>query len=365
MEPWPKVGWYWIMANPFACCRAAALFALSLGLTFAAVSATPAPLFAEDSALDMEMDVDFAAICRNPTTGKCEDLPATIYYADDDGARVRIDVELRTRGRWRRATSNCAIPAFFVYFDPLQIQGTVFENQTMLPFTTHCQHYNKRYHRYALLEYLAHRYYNLLTDASLKVRLTQTMFRDTGASRQYQRYGFFTEHFQSVAARIGAEFFEQDRLDPRDADAVELVRLSVFQYMIGNLDWSVPGAHNIALFRRENGTVVAIPYDFDYSGLVNAEYAEPPDFLHLRSVRNRKYRGFCWPGFDWNGIFAEFLAIRPAVIRLLDDLPGLDRGRHRDTTWFLNRFYKTIESPEQRQKQIIDDCRRLPPATPD
>jgi hypothetical protein len=345
--------------------------AASVLLFLAPISALPAesmisePLFAEDSALEMEFEVDFSSICRNPERGECGDLPATIYYTDDDGARVRIDVRLRTRGRWRRETSNCAFPALFVYFDPLQIVGTVFENQTMLPFTTHCQHYDKHYHRYTLLEYLAHRYYRLLTDASLKVRLTRSTFRDQGASRQYERYGFFTEHFQSGATRIGAEFIEVDRLDPREADATELATLSVFQYLIGNLDWSVPESHNIALFRHGNGTVFAIPYDFDYSGLVNAEYAEPPDFLHLRTVRSRKFRGFCWPGMDWDGIFSRFVAIRPEMIRLLEDLPGLGRGRVRDTTWYLNRFYETIESPRKRQRAIIDACRQLPPVAPD
>ena len=69
--------------------------------------------------------------------------------------------------------------------------------------------------------------------------------------------------------------------------------MSIFQYMIGNLDWSVLKSHNIALFRREDGTIIPLPFDFDYSGLVNAEYAVPPKALHLYSIRVRKYRGFC------------------------------------------------------------------------
>ena len=36
-----------------------------------------------------------------------------------------------------------------------------------------------------------------------------------------------------------------------------------------------------------------MPYDFDYSGLVDAPYAVPPDSIHLANVRVRRYRGFC------------------------------------------------------------------------
>ena len=201
----------------FAACSVLAVLSVAICLPLispaAAKTGTSQPLFEQDAPLEMEFEVDFAKVCHDPTSGRCEDLPATIQYIDDRGVPISLDVKLRTRGRWRRDSSNCDLPALFVYFDPTQVEGTLFENQTMLPFTTHCRSYNRIYHRYTMREYLAYRYYNLLTDNSLQARLTHTKFRDTGGSFRSRRYGFFTEHFQRAASRMGAEFIERE--DPR------------------------------------------------------------------------------------------------------------------------------------------------------
>ena len=302
---------------------------------------TSQPLFEQDAPLEMEFEMDFAKVCHDPTSGGCEDLPAKIQYIDDRGFPIILDVKLRTRGRWRRDTSNCDLPALFVYFDATQVEGTLFENQTMLPFTTHCKSYNRVYHRYTMLEYLAYRYYNLLTDNSLRARLTYTKFRDSGGSFRSRRYGFFTEHFQRAASRMGAEFIEREDQDPREIDPMELATLSTFQFMIGNLDWSVLKSHNIALFRREDGTIIPLPFDFDYSGLVNAEYAVPPKALHLYSIRVRKYRGFCRSELNWEELFGKFFAIRTPVMQLINDMPAKPNKFH-STRVILKSSYQAL-----------------------
>lgn len=365
----PREDWCWNMASIFSGSSAGAIVALLFCLApspiLALDTAVPAPLFAKLTALEMEFELDFDKLCRNPSRGQCEDVPATIYYRNNDGTRVRIDVRVRTRGRWRKDSADCAFPALFIYFNPSQVEGTLFDSQTMLPFTTHCKNHSKTYQRYTMLEYLAHRYYQLLTDASLNVRLTHTTFRDTGKDRQIRRYGFFIEHFQSTATRLNAEYIDEDFLDPRETNATELATLSVFQYMISNLDWSVLVSHNIALFRRDNGTVLAIPYDFDYSGFVNAEYATPPAKLHrLRNVRARLYRGFCRPEIDWDDVFGKFHAIRSEVMQMAEDIPAVGNVGRSEAKRFLNKFFATIDSADKRQRRIIDKCRKLPAPKP-
>src|ERR1041385_40117 len=71
--------------------------------------------------------------------------------------------------------------------------------------------------------------------------------------------------------------------------------VDIFQYMVGNTDWSVPNYHNIKLIRKKNADdspPYVIPYDFDYCGLVNAYYAVPAEILGIEKVTDRKYRGF-------------------------------------------------------------------------
>jgi len=348
---------------PRLCGRASVLAGVWIFCVMPAAADEPAneaPLFMDDTVLAMEFELDFTRICRDPTRGDCEDLPTTVYYFDAEDNRHRTDVKLRTRGRWRRGTGNCAFPAMFAYFDEEQNRGTLFEGQKTLALTTHCQHAKRNYEGYTLKEYLAYRFYNLLTDASMRVRLARIVYRDSASGREYERYGFFSEHFDDLARRLGGERYEVDKLDPRDIDATELATLSVFQYMIGNLDWSVIVGHNIVVFRRHDGTLVPVPFDFDYSGLVNARYAVPPDIAKLRNVRTRKYWGFCRADIDWNGVFPRFLALRSDVAELVQDLLDGYPKEHRQTADYLTFFYETIESEKRRRKYIVEACRPVP-----
>lgn len=318
-------------------------------------------LFADAAPLALQLTLDFDAICLDPTVSDCVDTPATLSYRAEDGTEHKFDILLRTRGRGSERTSACAFPSFFIRFPPEQTHGTLFAGESSVPFTTHCFHHSKLYQAYSILEYLAYRLYNLVTENSLKVRLARVSYRRAGSKRTFTRYGFFTEHFEGMAERIGAEIWETEQLDPRRTDAVELAMLSVFQYMIGNLDWSVIRPHNIVLFRKSGGAILPVAFDFDYSGLVDTEYAVPPDYLRIRTVRTRRYRGFCRPDTDWDAVFNGFLAQREGALRLIGGLPELSRARRIRARSYLTSFFRILESERERQKSIVTACRPMPP----
>lgn len=323
-------------------------------------SADEAPLFADDAALTITFDVKLGDLCLEPERGDCPDLPARITYAADDGSIVGLDVRVRTRGRHQKNTSRCKVPALFLYFDESQVQGTLFDGQSMLPLTTHCHNRDKRYHMYTLLEFLGHRIYNLITDASLRVRLVKVEYLDGGTKPRFTLYGFFSEHFRNVAARLGAEVYDVDTLEPRLTDANELAAFSLFQFMIANLDWSVIKRHNVELFRLADGKVVAVPFDLDYSGIVNAEYAGPPDWARIRRVTQRIYRGFCRPEIDWDALFERFLSMQNDVMALVAGVEGMSLRGQRHANFQLNRFFKILRSEKKRNSQIVEECRPMP-----
>ena len=64
--------------------------------------------------------------------------------------------------------------------------------------------------------------------------------------------------------------------------------------MIGNTDWSsVDEGHNMELVKGPSETQWAVPYDFDFSGIVDARYAAPDPRFSIKDVRQRFYRGWC------------------------------------------------------------------------
>ena len=101
----------------------------------------------------------------------------------------------------------------------------------------------------------------------------------------------------------------------------ELATLALFQYLIGNTDWSALYGHNTVALQDANETLNVVPYDFDFSGLVDLSYAVPAPELSIRTVRRRVFRGFCTPAPDWAVLFAAFEERQPAIMELTASIP--------------------------------------------
>jgi len=321
-------------------------------------------LFLEDWPLEMDLFMDPKKFCRVEDKSKCQDIPARLSYSVNGPEDQVIDIPLlvKTRGSWRLRRDICTIPPLFLVFpeDQTQTKGTLFAGQDVLPLTTHCSSKQGRTDDYVLKEYLAYRIYNLFSEKSVRVRLAYIRYRKPNVNKLPKpHYAFFNEHFHSVAARNDAEFWETPRLNPAQTDSMEMATMELFQYMIGNTDFSSLGQHNIVLLRTSEGRVTTLPFDFDFSGLVSAKYAGPDPRLPLQSNRQRLYRGFCHPDLDWDQLFQRFIDKKAQVFELLDSTPGLTRRAQKSTRKFLNEFYKIMDSPKLRQRNIVDACRTI------
>jgi hypothetical protein len=332
--------------------------------SWAVGEATESTLFTENSPLELVLEIDLKALCRVRDQAKCEDVSATLSYHTQTDGEHRIPVMVRSRGGWRLKSKNCHVPPMFILFDK-GLDGTLFAGQEMLPVTTHCKK-RVRYESYLLREFLAYRIYNLLTEKSVRVRLLNIVYRKPGGKGSDQpRKAFFSEHFNSMAERNGAVVRWERGNVPPPADPMELATMDLFQFMIGHVDWSTTRQHNVMLIRAQDASeeaaqeerVTAVPYDFDFSGLVSAHYAGPPPELNLLNTRHRMYRGFCNPAIDWEALFARFQDIRPAVFELIGSVPDLSKSSQKNARRFIESFYEILDSPEKRKHQIIDACR--------
>jgi AAA family ATP:ADP antiporter len=360
------LSWTRIRPSPGLGARAASWGVAAIGVVALASSApadaaaetrpTPQGLFDETEPLEMELVFDSPALCRNPERSQCADLPATLLYEDAAGREQRVHVALRTRGRYRADTVQCELPALFVFFTG-DTSDTPFVGQGMLPLTTHCLR-GAGYEQYLLKEYWAYRIYETLASKSLHVRLARVTYRDAeGRLAPIERYAFFTEHFESFARRHGAAVRSQQVFDPRTADPAEMTTFDLFQYAIGNTDWSSVKGHNVLLVESD-GLVTPVPFDFDFSGLVNAVYASVSPQLSISSVRQRVFRGVCNPETDWDAAFAHFAAQRENVLGLADEIPGLERRQRERAIEYLEEAFATFVSPGRRATLIVDECRR-------
>ena len=320
-------------------------------------AADQSQLFAQHEPIAIEMVLDLQGLCHGDEEG-CEQAPATIVYRDGDGVEHTVNARLQVRGKWRAEGGNCRVPPLFVFFDD-GTAGTPFDGETMLPLTTHCRD-TGGYEQYVLKEYAAYLIYNLFTDKSMRVRLAKITYRDLGRKGRENvvaRYGFFTEHFDSLAARNAAKLIDAKEFKTADADPQDLATFELFEYLIGNTDWSALAGHNVTHLREESGRVTAVPYDFDFSGLVDATYAGPPPELPIQRVTQRLFRGFCHPGHDWQTTIDRFVERRGAIAELLDQVPDLEAKQRAEAHEFIDKFYEILSSPEQVQSKIVDACR--------
>lgn len=315
------------------------------------------PLFSSDSMLIIKVEGDLHA-CINDR-GDERDYHAITVTHYTEGDSIILPMKAKVRGNFRRRKSTCQFPPLRLKMADSVVLGTVFEGQGKIKLVTHCRGKNQAFEQKLFQEYLVYRAYNLLTDQSFRVRLIEVTYVNTG-KRPYTQvhHGFLIEDDDDMAARLGGTKMETANVHPMSADGVSANRLALFEYMIGNTDWSIPAAHNMELIMLEPGTPpIVVPYDFDWSGIVGAPYAEPNPLLGISNVKERIYRGFCRPESTWEPVWEAFEENKDAIIQLYLDFPYLTKQEKNSAIKYIEEFYDIIEDPRKRKLNIEDKCR--------
>ena len=215
-------------------------------------------------------------------------------YKDAAGSNVNVAVTLRSRGHFRRQFRNCDFPPLKVEMTKAAAKNTVFEGNHTLKLASNCRPSSSEYEQYILQEAALFRMYTLLTPWSYRVRLAHVTYQDSAAkAKPVVSWAFLVEDDGDLAKRREAKKFETKGALFDDLAPDEWGTTQLFQYMIGNTDWSVSGLHNITLLKDTTSIVHSVPYDFDWSGAVDARYSFPDKSLSIRSVRERLWRGDC------------------------------------------------------------------------
>ena len=323
-------------------------------------SAAAAPqipaMFSSYELIEFTIETDYGAL-RGDRTQESEYREAMLRLIDDEGVERTIDIRVRTRGIFR--LENCRFPPMRVDVPRTRVGGTIFDGQNGLKLVSHCRDRDDD-EQDVLKEYLVYRTFNLLTDESFRVRLARVTYADgEDDDDPVVRYAFFIEDAEAMAERLGGTYLEVAQTSPRNFGAEEAARVSVFEYMVGNTDWSMVQFHNAEVVQNSRGVYVPVPYDFDWTGFVSAPYARPNERLGLRNVRQRIYRGFCRPNLDYSKIYDQFRAIRSDLEALYTSQEGLDEDNVKEAVEYIDGFYEDIETMERADDRLMDDCRDM------
>jgi hypothetical protein len=322
----------------------------------ASAQAPPAsPLFRTTTPLALQLKTDLRALLRDRGEKRVEH-GATLHF-EDAGDSGSVNVDLRTRGIFR--LKRCAFPPLRIDLPARKVENTPFAGQDKLKLVTHCQS-DRTSERNLLQEYALYRVFNALTDTSYRVRLAHVTYIDSSRADTVIRYGFLIESDVELGRRIGAQVQELDKVHDVLTDPAYMTLVAVFQYLIGNTDWSVWGRHNIAIFGDSvTHKRIAVPYDFDFSGAVGAYYATPPEQLPIKSVRERLYRGYCQPDSLVYRVVDRFRLAKDSIYAAVRAVPDLPEGDVRAVLDYFKEFFDAIENRGTVQREFLRRCRTV------
>ncbi|NNC77338.1 MAG: hypothetical protein HKN77_05195 [Woeseiaceae bacterium] len=322
------------------------------------------PLFQSDEVLELHITGPVSTLTQDRPDE--EYLPANVSWVEPDGRTVSVDIKIRTRGNYRRKRDTCRFPPIRLNFKTSEVKNTIFHKQDALKIITHCKDGSERYEQGVIREYLVYRMLNTLTDLSYRVRLLKVRYTDTESNRDDRiNFAAVIEHKDRLAKRSDTKPLEVPWTSLASLDPEYTTLLAVFQYMIGNTDFSpIAGppdedcCHNVNLFSNDSGTVFPVPYDFDITGMVNAPYATPNPKFKLRNIRQRLYRGHCRHNEHLPTIVQNFNDRRAALYALVNDEESLTSSSRKSMLSYLDSFFKIIDKRSNLDKRIIRSCRQ-------
>jgi hypothetical protein len=322
----------------------------------------PEKLFDSNETFSISISAPWREIVRKDDVQ--DPYPATMQFTDSLGQTHNLPLTVERRGITRQDV--CKYPPIKMRMNKEDMKGTTFRGQDELKLVTHCDK-GDRWEQYYVKEYLAYRFFNQITEKSFRARpLSITYIDSENNASEEPRFAFLIEDIADVAKRNELKKEDSAEIKRSQLDKLHASRVALFEYLIANVDFEVLSGpkddkccHNARLIGNEDSSVVSpIPYDFDSSGFVDAHYAVPNDFLGIRAVTQRLYRGYCAHNDTMEQARQEYIAKEADIMGLISSESRLTERNAKTANKFIGDFFETIKSDKDYQKHIIGKCRK-------
>ena len=315
-------------------------------------------LFEDDTILDITLQFDLTTYIK--TKPKEEYLKGKITFHPGMTDSITRDIRIRTRGVFRN---------MWCFYAPLELNlnnadfgYSDLDSIGKIKLVPQCTSTSES-EKYVLIEYLIYKMYSVMTDTSFRVRLLNINYIDSENRRNpMTQYGFLIEPLKMLNARTNSVEVVSRGVTQKSIYPGVMDRVAIFNYMVGNYDWAVPNRHNIKVIRPltfDNlNLAVAVPYDFDWTGLVNASYAIPDDKITgTTTVRERIFLGICRSREDYRKELEQFLEKKDEFYRLINEFPYLNEKQKRDMIYYLDEFYELCSGRQRILEVFLNSCK--------
>lgn len=250
------------------------------------------------------------------------------------------NLEVRVRGRFRRTT--CAMPPLKLKFDKQWLRAAGLNRHNDFKLVTHCTQ-DQAGQEALLREQLAYELYATIAgEAALRTELVKVTYVNTVDGSTESSYAILIEDIDDLEDRLAAH--KLDNIYGTSYDRFTNAEVvSLFQYMIGNTDYSLAMGRNVKLVEGENEEVTAVPYDFDFSGLVSASYMRLRTDLGQDSPHDRIWIWELNEEPQLEAATQHFLDLEEQLLDQVDNYNELSNGSRREIKNFLKGFFRDLD----------------------
>ncbi len=309
-------------------------------------------LFEGEDLLEVSLYFDLTKFLKKEERDQTIDGRMILHLGETDSLERKVTVKYRGQSRYER----CKYPPARITLKKPLYEGPGSGRIKKIKLVNQCQP-GTTYGDYVIREYLVYRLYSVVTDTSFRARLIRLTYFDTERKRKpLVQYGMLLEPEGLVESRLNLLEVNTKAVSMRHMLPTMIDRIAIFNYMVSNWDWSVPGQHNISVFSSPifeyAGQGIPIPYDFDLAGVVNADYAIPLPETGLESNRDRTFLGICRSREVFESELRLFLSKKEEFYSVIENSPYLSRGAKKDITVFLDQFFDQLEKPRGFERMV-------------
>ncbi len=312
------------------------------------------PFFRDTTLVSFELTLNFEYFSKTQKSG-AKYLPAIVRYKQANSELKKIKIKFKTRPG-ARDSLNCSFPMLTLDFPKEKINGTPFYGLNKVKLVNPCHLNDSLANDYVLLEYAIYKSYQHLSTFNLKVRLAEITMHDSANLQPSVKFiAFFLQDIDEMAGEKGGKIFKVANVPMGYCDQNSMQNLSLFQYMIGNTNWSVSSLYNISFSSAQGLSLVPVPFEFSSCGLINHPSARPAPHTPITKVSERLYFGTAKSIDQLKPSITHFLNNKGLIMNEFINLTSVSSRSKIKALVYLTEFFETIANPESANIQIFEN----------
>ncbi|MCC6724454.1 MAG: hypothetical protein IT258_08085 [Saprospiraceae bacterium] len=267
-------------------------------------------------------------------------------------AQTILKTKLRPRGKSRRMM--CEFPPLKLKLDKMSLADNRLHPFNDFKLVTHCKSSDPKVEAVIQREFLIYKLFNALTPFSFEAKMVNITYKNTGSSFNKSKHiGIIIEDAESLASRNNCLVLTNKVINIDSLHRAQEKITSLFQYIIGNADWSYMMGRNMELVKQADGLIIPIPYDFDYAGLVRAPYARANAALGQKTVLDRVYLGNAKSYEELQSTISYFKTKKDELLAVIDGFEEISRAEAEEMKAFLIGSFEIIENRDRVEWEML------------